>query len=224
MAFTLETWKDQAGEGLRQIGGWAEQLKQGYAPYLLYGTLCSLSLWPLVEAARQGQALDVAMALGTVAAGVGGNLLAEQVGRWKDQADAKQVAEWVVEQAPAHPELREGLDAVLETLEAIPQAQAGLAEADQDWFAAALGQELSQLGNLGRFEATLLGSGAIAQAEGKAVGQGGAMVDGDVHGDVVTGSKTTLFDQRGQKVKRQINVAGDWTGEDLPDASRDEGE
>ena len=33
---------------------------------------------------------------------------------------------------------------------------------------------------------------------------------GDVHGDVVTGSKTTLFDQRGQHVERQVNVAGDY--------------
>jgi hypothetical protein len=41
------------------------------------------------------------------------------------------------------------------------------------------------------------------------VGQGGVLVEGDVHGDVVTGQKTTLFDQRGQIVGRQTNVAGD---------------
>jgi hypothetical protein len=224
MAFTLETWKDQAGEQLGRLGGWMEQFKQGYAPYLLYGTLCSLSLWPLVEAARQGQALEVTLALGGVAAGVGGNLLAEQVQRWKDQADEQQVTEWVIEQVPANPELRESLDAMLETLDAIPRAQTGLEESDRDWFAETMVEELSRLGNLGRFQATLVGSGAIAQGRGKAVGQGGVLVEGDVRGDVVTGSQTTLFDQRGQKVSRQVNVAGNWTGQDLPDTSADEGE
>lgn len=42
------------------------------------------------------------------------------------------------------------------------------------------------------------------------------LVEGNVHGDVVTGSRHTLFDQRGQRVRRQINVAGDWKGDEPP--------
>jgi hypothetical protein len=42
------------------------------------------------------------------------------------------------------------------------------------------------------------------------VGEGGVFVGRDVHGDVVTGSKTTTFDQRGQEVQQQTNVAGDY--------------
>ena len=62
--------------------------------------------------------------------------------------------------------------------------------------------------NLARFQATLSGSGAIAQGAGaKAVGQGGVLVEGDVHGDVVTGQKSTVFDQRGQHVGQQTNIA-----------------
>jgi len=62
----------------------------------------------------------------------------------------------------------------------------------------------------GRSAASVSGPGAIAQGGSQAAGQGGIVVGGDVHGDVVTGSKTTLFDQRGQRVERQVNVAGDY--------------
>ena len=208
MDLTLDIWKEQAAGQLRRIGGWLEQRKTQDAPYLVYGALCGLSLWPLVEAARAGQMLPVMMALGSVAAGVGGNLIAEQVQRWKEQADEAQVAGWVAERAPADPGLREALDGILERLEAVAQAQAGLSEADRRWFTETLSQEMSQLGNLARFRATLSGPGAIAQGEGaKAVGQGGVLVEGEVRGDVVTGHKSTVFDQRGQQVGQQTNIA-----------------
>ena len=208
MEFTLDIWKEQAAAQLRRIGGWLEQRKTQDAPYLVYGALCGLSLWPLVEAARAGQVLPVMMALGSVAAGVGGNLIAEQVQRWKDQADEAQVAGWVAERAPADPGLREALDGILERLDAVAQAQAGLSDGDRRWFTATLSQEMSRLGNLARFQATLRGPGAIAQGAGaKAVGQGGVLVEGNVQGDVVTGQKVTLFDQRGQHVGQQTNVA-----------------
>jgi len=209
MDFTLDVWKEKAAGQLARIGDWLEQRKKQDTPYLVYGALCGLSLWPLVEAARAGQVLPMMMALGSVAAGVGGNLIAEQVQRWKDQADEAQVAGWVAERAPADPGLREALDGILERLDAVAQAQAGLSEADRRWFTATLSQEMSRLGNLARFQATLSGSGAIAQGAGaKAVGQGGVLVEGNVHGDVVTGQKTTVFDQRGQQVGQQTNIAG----------------
>ncbi len=42
------------------------------------------------------------------------------------------------------------------------------------------------------------------------------VVQGNIEGDLVMGNKTTLFDQRGQQVGRQINVAGDWKSGHLP--------
>jgi len=154
------------------------------------------------------------MALGSVAGGIGGDLIAGQVQRWKERADQAEVAGWVAEHASANADLRAALDDVLEQLDALVQAQAGMGEDDRRWFAETLQEEMSRLGNLARFEAALSGSGAIAQGEGaRAVGQGGVLVEGDVHGDVVTGRKVTLFDQRGQTVGRQVNVAGDWDEE-----------
>lgn len=214
MSFTLQTWQDQAHTQFHKVGAWVERAKHEAAPYLLYGGLCSLSLWPLVEAAQKGQMLDVMLALGTVASGVGGNLLAEQVQRWKDQADAQPDAQWVIEQAPANEDVCAALDAILTKLNAIPQAQAELNEADREWFAQTLRQELSQLGNLARFESQLIGSGAIAQGQGRAAGERGVIVEGNVQGDVVTGSKHTAFDQRGQQVGEQYNIAGDWKATD----------
>jgi len=209
--FTLNVWKDKAASRLRGIEDFLERSKTQDAPYLVYGALCGLSLWPLVEAARAGQVLPVMMALGSVAAGVGGNLIAEQVQRWKDQADEARVAGWVAERAPADPGLREALDGILERLDAVTQARAGLSDADRRWFTETLSKEMSQLGNLARFKATLSGPGAIAQGAGaKAVGQGGVLVEGDVHGDVVTGQKTTVFGQQGQRVGVQVNVAHDY--------------
>lgn len=222
MAFTIQTWKEQAGKRLQKAGDWLAGVKQSYAPRLLYGGLCGAALWPLIQAAQKGQTLDVMMALGTVAAGIGGNLLAEQVQRWKDRADQQTVTQWVVEQAPANPELRQALDDILDKLDAIPQAQAGLSEADHEWFNQTLQKELAQLGNLERFKARLVGSGAIAQGHSVAAGAGGVAVGGDVHGDIVMGSKTTMFDQRGQSVQRQVNVAGDWKGPDVPDGTEEE--
>jgi len=209
VSFALQTWKEQAGQQLRGLGGWLERAKRQDAPYVLYGALCGLTLWPLVEAARQpGGYVAVIGTLGTLAAGIGADLLAEQVQRWKDNASPDTAAQWAAEQAPANAELREALDQILDKLDAIPQAQRGLSQSEREWFNQALRQELAQLGNLPHFEAHLVGSGAIAQGQGRAVGAGGVLVEGDVQGDVVMGDKTTMFDQRGQKVKRQINVGG----------------
>ncbi|MEA3309411.1 MAG: hypothetical protein U9Q70_07860, partial [Chloroflexota bacterium] len=75
-------------------------------------------------------------------------------------------------------------------------------------FQAQLEEHTGQTGTT--YSAHLEGSGAIAQGEGStAAGAGGVAIGGSVGGDVVTGNKTApAFDQRGQKVEQQTNVAG----------------
>lgn len=193
MTFNLETWKQQAGEKARQIGHWLDRRQTQDAPYLVYGTLCGLSLWPLVEAAQTGQVLPVMMALGSVAGGVGGNLVANQIQSWKEEAepvDEMVVAEWVAEHAPQDAELRQSLDDILDSLETLSQAQNTLSGADRQWFTETLQKELAALGNLKRYEAVLLGSGAIAQGPGAvAAGQGGVAVGGNVEGGIHIGGR-----------------------------------
>ncbi len=178
MVFTPEVWKQQATEQFQQARSWLKQRATQDAPYLVYGTLGSLSLWPLVEAAQAGQLLPVVLALGHVAGGVGGNLLANQIQIWKDQADEltqDDVAEWITEQASLNPELSEALDTILEQMEAIAQVQAGLGDNDRQWFVETLRAELAHLGNLNRFEGTLIVQGDHGQV----------VIDSQVGGDVI---------------------------------------
>lgn len=115
-----------------------------------------------------------------------GNLLAEQVQRWKDQADEEEVAEWVGKNVPGNPELRDALDGILERLDALAQARTAFSESDRRRFAATLQDELTKLGNLERFQAVLFGSGAIAQGDGAvAAGEGAIAVGGDWSGDAI---------------------------------------
>lgn len=51
MTFTLETWKEKTAERLHNTGDWLDRRRSQDAPYLLYGALCGMSLWPLVAAA-----------------------------------------------------------------------------------------------------------------------------------------------------------------------------
>ena len=60
------------------------------------------------------------------------------------------------------------------------------------------------------YQATMTGGGAVAQGHGAtALGAGAVKVGRDVGGDVVTGTRTTAFDQRGQVVGQQTNIGGD---------------
>jgi len=204
MAFDLAIWRQSAADKLRDIGGWLDRRKTQDAPYLMYGTLCGLSLWPLVDAMQRGEILPVMMALGSAAGGVGGNLIAAQVQRWKDSAepvDEAQVSQWVAQNAD-NAEVRTALDAIVERLEAVSQAQAGLGQANRQWFADTLKRELTQLGNLPHYEAMLIGSGAIAQGPGaKAAGERGVVAD-TIYGPVVTGDRNRVV-QAGTYIERQ---------------------
>ena len=167
MPFTLETWKAQVYE---RLWDWRLRLEQA-RPVSIYSTLSAMALWPLVQAAQSEGMLPMAMTLGNVAAGVGGNLIAEQVQRWRDHAaeaphDEATIAAWVKEHLATQADLRLALDTILERLEAVPQAQATLDEAQRAWFAQTLRQELAAMGSLARFEAHLTGSGSIAQGPG----------------------------------------------------------
>jgi formylglycine-generating enzyme required for sulfatase activity len=207
MDFTLANWQQAVSDTLRTIGDLLNRGKEQEAPYLLYGALCGLSLWPLVEAAQGGQLLPAMMALGGVAAGVGGNLIAEQVQRWKDQADkvdTSEIADWVAGNAATNPDLRDALDAILQKLDTITEAKAALDESEWPWFVETLREELVQLGTLARFETTLVGSGSIAQGAGaKAAGERGVVVDTIKNSVVLTGDHNRTI-QTGTYVERQI--------------------
>jgi hypothetical protein len=208
MPFDLKTWREKTEQRVQAL---RTQIAQRSVPRLLYAGLCGAALWPLVEAVQQGDLLLGMAALGQVAAGVGGNLLAEQVQRWKDSADEGEITAWVAEEVPSNAALQETLDAILEQTQAAANTRAGLSEKDRAWFDRRLAEELERMGHSQDYQAWLEISGAVAQGPGAtAVGERGVHVAGDVGGDIVTGDTRTVFDQRGQQVQEQHNVAGDY--------------
>ncbi|MCP4694249.1 MAG: hypothetical protein GY859_39815, partial [Desulfobacterales bacterium] len=210
MTFTPEIWKKQVSERLGHFSDWLKKRGEREVPHLVYGGLCGMTLRPLVKAAQSGSFLPAMLALGGIAGGVGGNLIASQLEKWKERADESEVHDWAAEQAPNNPDLRDALDAIMEQFDVMAEARAGLDEKERAWFSETLAKELQQLGNLPRYQAELTGDGAIAQGAGaRAVGKDAILVEGDVNGDVIGKSKTILFNQENQRVGTQYNIKGD---------------
>jgi formylglycine-generating enzyme required for sulfatase activity len=181
MAFDVRVWRERVA---RHGEGWSSRWEKARAAGVtsLYGFLSAMALWPVVEAVREGD-LAALLALGSVAAGIGSNLLANQIQSWKDETDA---ASQLAQAAAENEEIQAALDAVLEKLDVVAQAQASLDESEQAWFVETLQEELVRLGNQARFQAVLVGSGAIAQGAGAvAAGVGGIAVGRSVGGDVL---------------------------------------
>ena len=148
-----QTWRKQIQERLARFAASARAQFQHAAPNLLYGFLSAMALWPVAEAVQKGELAALGAFFG-VAGGVGANLIANQVQSWKDEADA---AEQLSQAAQSDPAVRETLDAVLDELDVIGQAQAGMSEADRTWFQETLREEMARLGNLERYQAVLVG-------------------------------------------------------------------
>jgi len=163
MTFSLENWQAQTRRNLAYFGQWLKRCQTQDAPLVAYGALTSLTVWPVVEAALAGGQLAPAVSalLGT-ASGVGANLLATQIEGWRQRAEPPQLGEieaWLRRNIAANTALRDTLDAILQELAAIPQAQAALTAAERDWFTQTLRAELAQLGNLPRFAAVIIAAG-----------------------------------------------------------------
>lgn len=191
----IDIWREKAAIKLKDIGIWLNYHYQRDVPYLTYGTLAGLTIWPLVEAAvTTGQAAPVIGAIYSVAGGVGGNLVANQIESWKDRAESPTEAEVIeaITQQVTNDDLRDSLDIIIEQLGAITLAQEGLNDDDRNRFKYQLRLDLEALGNLDKFEAELEGSGAIAQDGATAIGERGVILkDSRVDGSIVTGKIDT---------------------------------
>ena len=204
-----QIWQQQVQERLTRFAASAQAQFQEASPNLLYGFLSAMALWPVAEAVQKGE-LAALVALGSVAGGVGANLIANQVQQWKDEADA---VEQLSQAAQADPAVREALDAVLSKLDVIGQAQAGLSDADRAWFLETLHCEVPQLGS-SLMIVTVTGSGAAAVGEGAvAAGAGGVAVGGNVQGDVVTGDARKI-EAGGAYIGGDVSAKGDVIGGD----------
>ena len=147
MPFDLAEWTDQVRERLHT---WAQAPRQAVSDagaQTLFGFLATMTLFPLAEALAKGDSLGVGLTLGSIAAGVGGNLLAGEIQRWKDRADQgrldeREVAPDVEAALATSRELREVADAILDELDVVHQAHQALSEADRAWLIQQLRAEL----------------------------------------------------------------------------------
>jgi hypothetical protein len=98
--------------------------------------------------------VPVVLALGNAVAGVGGNLIAEQIQRWHDQAhlpSEADVATWITAHITTNADLCQALDTILEHLQLISQARECLQANDQQ---GALRHVLGSAGSPGPYRYT----------------------------------------------------------------------
>ncbi|NJM41422.1 MAG: NACHT domain-containing protein [Anaerolineae bacterium] len=163
MAFDLKTWKQQAAEKLSNSGDWLRARMKRDAPYVAYGALCSLSLWPLLQAA-QTDFSAVAVALANLGANAGLNLVANNFQKWKDEAD---VANGIAAAAQNDAALRADLDKILAEVQAAQHAQASQRDREQAIFLDELRQVLEQVGSTLTINT---GGGAVVQNSNLEIG------------------------------------------------------
>ncbi|MCB0009937.1 MAG: hypothetical protein KDE04_25905, partial [Anaerolineales bacterium] len=170
--FTPQTWRERATANLQASAARLRQATNRNLPYITYGTLATMSLWPLLERAIQtGQVSEVILALYSVSAGVGSNLIASQIEKWKaasEPPEEAEVAAWLAKQATTNEAVRTTLDEVLGNLNVLGTVQTGLSEADRGWFVETVGRELQGLNSA----LTLTVQGHIVTATGGSIAAG----------------------------------------------------
>ena len=192
MSWNLQDWKDTVSA---RLWGWRMRMQELQADSV-YMFLTATALAPVLEAVRQGE-WSALFVVGGVVSGVGTNLLANLLQQWKDTADSwhdpADGACHLAVAVTAEPALQAELDAILEQLNVVTQAQQHLPEAERAWFVETLRAELERPGHLPSFVAHLTGAGGLAQGAGAiAAGAGGVAVGGDVHGSIFVGSTVHL--------------------------------
>jgi len=155
MEFDLERWKEQLRDPLRRFSANPKGALGRVGAQTLFGYLATMTLYPLVVAAAEGELVPVVVALGSIAGSVGGNLIANKVQRWKDEATAIEELE---RELPESAELRQALDQILSKLGVIEDAQREMEEDERRSFASRLDREVQPYqADLSRVYATLTG-------------------------------------------------------------------
>jgi formylglycine-generating enzyme required for sulfatase activity len=188
MPFNFDQWKECAKQNLQ---GWKVRMDRAGVNSAYYLITASAFL-PIVEAAHKGDW----SALAVLGSAVGTNLLANIVQKVKDKSDVE-LARILEDEVRRTPELKAEMDAMLQKLDTLQEAEKALSEADKAWFAETIQRELKSLNSGIKYEATVIGGGAIAQGtNAKAVGAGGILIEGGVSGNGVTigsGNKVTYI-------------------------------
>ena len=140
MAFSIETWK---AETSKKLTGWKARFNKASVNSAYY-FLAAVSFAPVVQAFYSGDFSALSVLGMSLGGAVGTNLLANMVQNLKDKSEAE-IAVAIAAEVEAQPDLKPALDALLETLETLPQAANTLADEDKAWFEKTIQQELKEL-------------------------------------------------------------------------------
>jgi hypothetical protein len=143
-------WRANVEAKLRALATTVKDSAHRLTPGVLYGALSTATIFPLVEAARQAisaQNYPLLMTLGAMAAGIGGNLVAEQISRW--HGSEEELAKELSQKAATDEAWRKALDDLLERFDALRIVQTVMSEADKDWFAQTLKTALKSVKRIG---------------------------------------------------------------------------
>jgi|688.fasta_scaffold298045_2 hypothetical protein len=143
-------WRANVEAKLRALATTVKDSAHRLTPGVLYGALSTATIFPLVEAARQAigaQNYPLLMTLGALAAGIGGNLVAEQISRW--HGSEEELAKELSQKAATDEAWRKALDDLLERFDALRIVQTVMSEADKDWFAQTLKTALKSVKRIG---------------------------------------------------------------------------
>lgn len=153
MPFTFETWKAQVSQRLGEVKTWMGQRSSENAPLLAYSTLGMLCLAPLANALANPN-MTTMIEAATVLSGLGSNLLAGELQKWKDAPEAKRdealrdgLAASLLAQTEASQQLRNDIDQVLQKLDALSETRKHLPPAEQPNFAAQWQREAERIGS-----------------------------------------------------------------------------
>lgn len=185
MSFNLDQWKDANLQNLRDWKSRMQKAGVNSAYYFLAGN----TLLPIAQAVHSGDWSGLAVLGASLGGTVGTNLLANIVQKTKDKS-AAEVAQILESEVKAAPELKAAIDAMLEKMNTLQEAEKILPKADQVWFADTILRELKSLKSSIKYETRLIGEGAVAQGDGAlAIGKGAIIVGGNISGsNIVVGN------------------------------------
>ncbi|MBI5294613.1 MAG: SUMF1/EgtB/PvdO family nonheme iron enzyme [Chloroflexi bacterium] len=199
MAFNFDLWKEATKQKLQGWKGRMDRAGVNSAYYFLAG----VSLIPIVRAVHSGDWSGLAVMGASLGGAVSTNLLANIVQKAKDKSEAE-VAKILEDEVKATPELKAEIDTLLQKLDALQEAEKALSAPDKAWFVETIQRELKRLNSGIKYEAKLIGSGAIAQGDGaRAVGAGGIMIGGNVTGNFIAGDKNRVV-QTDTYIEKQV--------------------
>jgi formylglycine-generating enzyme required for sulfatase activity/energy-coupling factor transporter ATP-binding protein EcfA2 len=187
MEFDIPRWKREIE---KRLIGWQERMQQAGGNSIYY-FLSGISLIPILNAVRDGDW----SALLALSAGIGANLVANQLQNLKDAGDEVELADRLQELAKIDPNVQKDLDLILQKLEVISLADQVISYKDKDWFIKVLRDEIQSLGSVVEYNAVISGDVVLAQGKNSlAIGENTVIVEeGSKDNIVIAGKNHSIY-------------------------------